>query len=98
MMHPCKLFVDGVAKVETFRSPAQLAARIHELRMGEQIVTRPGAVTTHDFSGACVLVTFKDDPVFMGYAVIGDPELDAEMQDRLLHGQLWNAQPDTRVA
>lgn len=92
MMHPCKLFLGG-GEPETFKAPAFLADRIKALSAGRPITTHPGRMAEDAFVGAAVLIRYADDAGgFLGCAVIGDPELDADMQDALLHGQLYNRQ------
>jgi hypothetical protein len=99
MRHASRLFLNRTDQVERFEAVAYLADRLHTLRDGRRIVTQAVTLATDGFTGAGVKIAFDDGPEggardILGVAVIGEPELKAELQDQLLHGALYRLDPE----
>lgn len=95
MRHASRLFLNRTDQVERFEAVAYLADRLHALRDGRRIATQAVTLVTEGFTGEGVKIAFDDETRdILGVAIIGDPELKGELQDKLLHGALYRLDPE----
>ena len=93
MQHPCRLMLaDG--QLERFAAVAFLADRVHQLRAGRAIATVACQLTHPDLAAAGVIIRDEETKDLLAVAIIGEPEYEAEFQDRLLAGALFRLNPD----
>lgn len=94
MRYPCKLLQPGLPD-EEFEAVAYLADRIHKIRALRPVLTVQAVVTDGATRAAGVSIRYADEAGgVLGSAIIGRPELDGLLQDRLLHGALYRLNPE----